>query len=468
MRRRLIAGYLLLLALVLVALEAPLCITIAGRDTQRLVADRLADATRFATLAEPALRTNEIDTLHSELATYDEVYGISAAVVDQDGNQVVTSRPGFDLGVPAVVNQARRALAGAQASDDGTIWPWRSSPLVVAVPVGSGGAILGAVITVSPTGAHTSSVATAWVLLAAGGLVVLAIGIIAVWWFARWTLRPVAVLDSAAHELGAGDYAVRVPVDDGPAELRRLAAGFNEMAATVKDALDRQRAFVSHASHQLRNPLTALRLRVESLGDDLTDPEIIEAHKLALEEAERLGHVLDSLLALARAERGNYRLEDIDAGEVAFTRVLTWQPVAEQKGVRLRYVRPAYPVHARAVATALDQSLDALIDNAVKFSAEDSTVQPPTVTVRVTAEDDGVAVHVTDTGPGLSDEHRELATDRFWRAPSATNVEGSGLGLPIVAVLAEASGGRFELLAAQPQGLHVRLWFESAPRATRE
>src|SRR5262249_10799346 len=156
----------------------------------------------------------------------------------------------------------------------------------------------GVVVTVSPTGRQAADVGTAWAVLASGGFVALAVGILAVWSFARWTLRPVAELDAAAHELAAGDFAGRGPGDDGPAELRRLAAAFNEMAATVAGALERQRAFVYHASHQLRNPLTALRLRVEDLGADLTDPETIEGHRQALEETERLGHVLDSLLAL--------------------------------------------------------------------------------------------------------------------------------------------------------------------------
>jgi len=460
MRRRLFASYLLLLVLVLAALEVPLAVTIAGRDTQRLIADRLADATRFATLAEPALRTGEIDALRSELVTYEEVYGIQAAVVDEDGQLLVASRLGFDLSATNVANQYRRAFNGSQAADDGIVWSWRGDPVVIAVPVGSGGAILGAVVTVSPTGREMGGVQASWGVLAGVGLVVLAVGILAVWSFARWTLRPVAELDAAAHELGAGDYAVRVPVESGPAELRRLALAFNEMAATVADALERQRSFVSHASHQLRNPLTALRLRVEDLGADLDEPDAVEGHRLALEEAERLGYVLDSLLALARAERGQYRLVEIDTGEVAWARVVAWQPVAAKHGVTLRYVRPPRPVPARAVATALDQALDALIDNAVKFSANGAAEreEPPTVTVRVASDDAGAAVHVTDTGPGLTAEHRELATDRFWRAPDTQNVDGSGLGLPIVAVLVEASGGRLDLLPGRPRGLHVRLW----------
>ncbi|MDG6102767.1 HAMP domain-containing histidine kinase [Dactylosporangium aurantiacum] len=458
MRVRLVTTYLLLLLLVLAALEVPLALSIAGRDTQRLVADRLADVTRFATLAEPALRAGETGQLHAELQRYDEVYGIAAIVVDQDANPLVSSRDGLTVGAAdsAVRRQALRALEGREASDDGTIWPWRLDPFVVAVPVGRGGEVIGAVVTISPTGRRVASVRTAWSVLAGGGLVVLFAGIAAAWSLARWTLRPVAELDAAAHELGAGDYAARVPAADGPPELRRLGAAFNDMAATVADSLERQRAFVSHASHQLRNPLTALRLRVEDIGVDLTDPQAVEGHRLALEEAERLGDVLDSLLTLARAERGSYDLADVDAGEVAWARVVAWQPVAAKRDITLRYVRPPRPLRARAVTTALDQALDALIDNAVKFSGAGGTV-----TVRPAADDGGVAVHVLDTGPGLTEQQRELATERFWRAPDAQNVDGSGLGLPIVAVLVEASAGRLDLLPNEPTGLHARVWLPS-------
>jgi signal transduction histidine kinase len=454
MRVRLGATYLLLLLLVLAALEVPFAIIIAGRDTQRLVADRLADATRFATLAEPALRASDTGELAAELTRYDDVYGVSALVVDQDAHQVVGSRPGMRLTDADVLRQARRALESREANDDGTVWPWRTDPLVVAVPVGRGGEVIGAVVILSPTRTQAGGVGTAWSVLAAGGLIVLFAGIVAAWTLARWTLRPVAELDAAAHELGAGDYAARVPAADGPPELRRLGAAFNEMAATVAESLERQRAFVSHASHQLRNPLTALRLRVEDLGADLTEPQAVEGHRLALEEAERLGEVLDSLLALARAERGRFELADVDAGEVAWARVVAWQPVAAKKEITLRYVRPPKPLHARAVRNALDQALDALIDNAVKFSGAGATV-----TVRPAADDSGVTLHVIDTGPGLNEQQRELATERFWRAPDAQNVDGSGLGLPIVAVLVEASAGRLDLLPNTPTGLNARLWF---------
>ena len=215
-----------------------------------------------------------------------------------------------------------------------------TDPLVVAVPVGRGGEVIGAVVTVSPTGRRARRRHAPGASCAGGGLVVLFAGIVAAWSLARWTLRPVAELDAAAHELGAGDYAARVPAADGPPELRRLGTAFNEMAATVADSLERQRAFVSHASHQLRNPLTALRLRVEDLGADLTEPAGRRGAPARPGGGRTARRVLDSLLALARAERGRYGLADVDAGEVAWARVVAWQPVAAKKGITLRYVRP--------------------------------------------------------------------------------------------------------------------------------
>jgi len=461
-RRRFVTIYSLLLVLVLAALEVPLAITLAGRETQRLMADRMADAIRFATLAEPALRTNENVTLRAELIGYDQLYGISTAVVDEDGAGFIVSRDRKWLSDPVVVRQTRLALTGQEVSDGGSIWPWRKAPLVVAAPVGSGGEIIGAVVLMSPVDRSAAAVGKAWLVLAALGAVVLAVCIGVAWALARWTVRPVAELDAAAHHIGAGDFGARVPADEGPPELRRLAAAFNEMAETVGDALERQRAFVAQASHQLRNPLTALRLRVEDLGEDVIPGEAVERHRLALEETERLGHVLDSLLALARAERGQHRSEPVDAEEIARARVVAWQPLAVRQNVDLRFEPSPGPVPARAVATALDQALDALIDNAVKFAGPGAEV-----VVRVSFDDGWVAVHVTDNGPGLTPEQLERATDRFWRAPPAQNVEGSGLGLPIVAVLAEVSGGRLDLSPAHPRGLEARLWLP-AEAATGE
>lgn len=450
MRRRLATSYVLLLVLVLAGFEVPLAIAITTGESQKMALDRLGDAVRYASEAERYLRTNELATLQDSLMRYDEVYGIGAAFVDRDGKVLFPTRSGLPLDSPAVRRELRRALAGDQTGGSGTVWPWENEPMVVAAPVGSGGETLGAIVTISPTDRLRTEVRNTWLTLAGGGLLALAAFVLAGLALARWTLKPVAELDAAVHHIAEGDYAARVPPDRGPPELRRLASAFNEMVGTVSDVLERQRAFVSQASHQLRNPLTALRLRVE----DLHDAAPGEEGRLALQETDRLCQVLDSLLELASAERGRFGLEDVDADAVAADRVAAWQPLAAQRGVTLHHDAAGQPMKVKAVTTAVDQALDALIDNALKFGGK-------TITVRVRATDGGVEVRVVDDGPGLTEEQRRQATERFWRAPTEQNTAGTGLGLPIVSVLVDTSGGRMDLRDAEPSGLAAVLWFPS-------
>ncbi|MDI6102543.1 HAMP domain-containing sensor histidine kinase [Actinoplanes sp. NEAU-A12] len=456
MRRRLVITYLLLLFMVLLALEIPLAVTVASRETDRAVADRLADATRFASLAAPSVRSGDLAALNDELRRYQELYGIGTLLVDQD--QRILSEFGASPANRAAA--VRGALAGHQVGSPETLWPWVRDPLVVAVPISDGGAVLGVVLTVSPTDRSRRTVFSVWLVLALVGVLAVAACLTTAHRLAGWVLRPVTRLDAAAHEIAAGDSAARVQPGLGPPELRRLSASFNEMADAVAEAMERQRSFVAHASHQLRNPLTVLRLRIEDLGSRLEDEELRADHEFALEETDRLADVLDGLLALARAERGRHRIEVADATALTADRVKAWQPLAVRRDVELVAALPGEPVPARLVATALDQALDALIDNALKFT-------PPGGRVEVTLEarDGGAEVTVRDTGPGMTEEQCRQATERFWRAPDAQNVDGAGLGLSIVTVLVEASGGRFTLSPAsssenaESKGLAATIWF---------
>ncbi|MFF5177963.1 sensor histidine kinase [Micromonospora sp. NPDC000316] len=455
MRRRLVISYLLLMVLVLVGLESPLAITLASRETERVRADRLADATRFASLAGPALRGGAPGPIEAELRSYGELYGIGAAVVDRDRDIVVGSALWPAADTSTVLDTA---LSGQQVSHPESVWPWSAGPVVVAVPINDVGEVLGAVVIVTPADEIRRAVVAWWLLLALAGLLFVLACVLTAFGLAGWVLRPVTELDAVTHEIAEGDRGARVQHRLGPPELRRLAASFNHMADVVSDVMDRQRAFVAHASHQLRNPLTALRLRVEELGPSLTDPDGRAEHRLALEETDRLALVLDALLTLARAEREENERVTVDAAAVAASRVAAWAPLARHRSVELRLETSDAPVYARTVPTAVDQALDALIDNAVKFSGAGASV-----TVTVARHDDGVALEVRDTGPGMTERQLDQATERFWRAPDAQNVDGAGLGLTIVAVLVDASDGRLTMRAGKPRGLVAGLWFPAPP-----
>ncbi|NKZ05894.1 HAMP domain-containing histidine kinase [Actinomadura latina] len=446
MLRRMLVLYASLLLLVLAALEVPLAIAFAARGTQSLFIDQLNDTARFASLTEPALRTGEMVTLRAELTRYDDLYGIATAVVDRNGAVVLSSRGGLALGGDARL-RVRDALSGERSDSKDVVWPWRRAPMIVAEPVGLGGRVVAAVITISPTDAVRDHTLTRWAELAAAGLAALLVFGFAAVPLTRWVLRPVRRLDEVTGELSAGQWQARVAVTTGPAELRRLGENFNAMVAAVGRILEQQRSFVSYAGHQMRNPLAALRLRVENLAPHVP-PEGERDLALAVDEVTRLGRMLDGILALARAEGGGYPIGVVDCGRVARERVDALR--RNPSGVRVRH-RGAKHAAVLAVHDGAGQILDALLDNAVKFAGRGSTV---TVT-RPFQGPDGpmVAIDVLDDGPGLPSADLANAAQRFWRSPEHQNIDGTGLGLSIATALAEASGGALRLGPAHPHGL---------------
>ncbi len=260
--------------------------------------------------------------------------------------------------------------------------------------------------------------------------------------------RQVRVLDATTHDIATGRLKSRVAAAGGPPELRRLARSFNEMADNVEDVLEQQRAFVADASHQLRNPLAALLLRIELLSFEL--PEGNKEIASVQAEGKRLAQVLDDLLDLALAEHTEADLKITDIGALAAERVAAWAPTAEAKGVRL--VGDCPPTTAWADPVALSSALDAVIDNAVKFTPEDQTVE-----VGVASNGNTSTIVVTDHGPGLTDEELARVGDRFWRSGRHQNIKGSGLGLSISRALLAAGGGSIAYERNEPHGLRVTL-----------
>jgi signal transduction histidine kinase len=455
-RRRLLVTYLTVLATGLLGLSVPLAIAVATRDAQTMFIDRVNDTARFASLAEPALRTGRLAALHAELRKYDQLFGIAAVVVGRDGRPLLSSRERLDLTDPVVHGRIEAALSGQRSGFADVIWPWRGEPLVVAEPVGSGGEIVGAALTVSPTSALHDVTWRSWAVVAGVTAAFLVLGVVLAAPLATWMLRPVHELDDAAHALTEGRFGDRAVVASGPPELRRLAANFNTMADRIATLLGRQRSFVSYASHQLRTPLATLRLAVENLRSSVRD-DGVDDYRMVADEIVRLGQMCDALLTYARAEATANDAQDVDAVAVADARVAVWRPAAARAGVRL--VRAGSERSTvRAATQAVDQALDALLSNAVKFAGRGAEV-----VVRVDPPCDGwVDVHVVDTGPGLPPDELGHATEAFWRRSTDQNVEGFGLGVTIAEALVTASGGQLDLAPAEPHGVHARIRLPAA------
>ncbi|MFE7614829.1 sensor histidine kinase [Streptomyces sp. NPDC057496] len=459
MRTRLLPLLIILMAGVLLALGFPLAVSVAAAQQQRVVIDRIDDTARFAALAqfitEPTAGHDERRrTLRNELDTYASVYGIRAGVLYRDDRAMAKAPATWQLPIDGAGREAfKEALLGRRSHDPPQVWPWQDGRIVVASPVVRDGDVVAVVVLDSPTDGMRSRTLRGWLLIAAGEAVAMLVAVGAAIRLTGWVLLPVRTLDAATHDIASGRMRSRVAASGGPPELRRLARSFNEMADNVENVLEQQRAFVADASHQLRNPLAALLLRIELLALEL--PEGNEEIASVRTEGKRLGQVLDDLLDLALAEHAAADLQLTDIGALTAERVASWRPVAEEKGVRVR-ADGSSAVTAWADPIALSSALDAIIDNALKF-----TPAGEEVLVTVASGRDDVTVVVADRGPGLTAQEMERVGDRFWRSTQHQNIQGSGLGLSISQALLAAGGGSIGYAAHEPHGLRVTV---SVPR----
>lgn len=444
---------------VLLALGFPLAVSVAAAEQQRVVVDRIDDTVRFAALAQFVTDPSSLDerrsTLQEQLGRYHATYGIKAAVFYRDGDAMARAPEDWSVPLDGEGHEAfRDALSGRRSQDPPQVWPWQQGGRLVASPVVRDGDVVAVVFTDSPTSQLRSRVLRGWLLIIAGESAAMLVAVGAAIRLTGWVLRPVRVLDAATHDIATGRMKSRVAAAGGPPELRRLAGSFNEMADNVEQVLEQQRAFVADASHQLRNPLAALLLRIELLALEL--PEGNEEIASVRTEGKRLAQVLDDLLDLALAEHAAADLQLTDIGELAAERVAAWRPLAEEKGIRLIEHRAA--VTAWVDPIALSSALDAVIDNALKF-----TPAGEEVTVTVASNGERSTIVITDCGPGLTDEELTRVGDRFWRSGRHQNVKGSGLGLSISRALLSAGGGRIAYAHHDPRGLVVTV---SVPRTS--
>ncbi|MDO8390042.1 MAG: HAMP domain-containing sensor histidine kinase [Actinomycetota bacterium] len=444
MTRRLLAGYLTITVVVLLLLELPLAIFFSQRELERFTAGVEHDASVIASIYEDDLQTGA--TLDPQAALlYTERTDARVVIVDANGISLIdTERP-----VPRDLStrpEIADAIADKRSSGTRSSSTLGTDFVFVAIPVSSGGVVHGALRVTIDTDRVDASVHRFWLGLVVVGAGVLALMAVVGWMIARSVTRPLRQLERNAARFSEGDLAVHDTVREGPLELRSLSATMSTMAERLAALLDEQREFVADASHQLRTPLTALRLRLENLQARLPDAEGDELES-AIEETTRLATLVGDLLQLARADQGQPPVT-IDLAQVAIQRVDTWSALAEAAGVTLQVEGADAPLWASAAPGAMEQILDNTLDNALNVSPEGSLI-----VVRLRADGDRRTVVIEDHGPGLSDDDKERATRRFWRKTATT--PGTGLGLAIASSLARASSGSLTLTDSPGGGLSV-------------
>jgi signal transduction histidine kinase len=461
MRRRLLLSYLSITVFVLLVLEIPLGLAYAQSERRRFTSALQHDALALAVRSEEGLDAGDRAGLGRLVDEYQQDTGARVVIVGRDGALVADSNP-LRSGPRNFASRPefRAALRGDENSGTRHSDTLDESLLYFAVPVVEGSRVVGALRVTHPTSFMDARIRRTWLVLGGIAAIVLGVVFLVSLRLARQVTKPLDDLERAAADLGRGELGTRAPVPEGPPEIRRLAESFNRTAARLDELVSAQQAFVADASHQLRTPLAALRLRLENLESEVAASSVPDAGREdvagALAEVSRLSRLVDGLLELARAERATAVPDAVPVEPVVEGRVDAWSALAGERDVRL-VAEVAPDLVVTSVPGRLEQVLDNLLANALE-------VAPPSSTVTVGAGrcDGAVELVVCDTGPGLTPEQRTRAFDRFWRPRGADRDGGSGLGLAIVRHLVTADGGTVTLDETPGGGLTARVTLHPA------
>jgi signal transduction histidine kinase len=442
LRLLLLAAFAYVLLLTILALEVPLALNVSDR----INAEVKAQAASETQLVAASASARQGPALNRIVRTAAQQLGGRVIVVDEQGRLVSDSAgPGLVGRSYADRPEIEEALAtGRTAQGRRQSETLDQEVLYTAAPIVDDGD-LGAVRITQSVEPIDERVRRDVLGLAAVGLAALAFGLLFAWVLASTLSRPLRGLAATARRVEAGDLGARVE-PGGASEQREVAEAFNDMTDRLARVLEAQREFVANASHQLRTPLTGLRLRIEAAALKAGDPSLSAELDAAEREAERLARLVTSLLALAREGERPGAPRPVSLAEAARSAVERWEA---QGRFALEGVEDVF-------AAASDEDvaivLDNLIENALRYAPSGSGIA-----IRWQRGDDRAVLLVEDEGPGIAPGEEAQVFERFARGSAGGGVSGSGLGLPIVATLARRWGGTASLRNRPGGGAQARV-----------
>lgn len=451
MRRRLVAGAVAIVALAMLLFAVPLGVVLRQQIVSSALDGFAATLEQTATLVDERSRTcGELQALLASLARE----GVDVAVFDREGDarfaQADAIAEGRVVAVPSVLTVAAEGATGATLVD--------GDP-VVAVPLSTLTCGERLVLQARTDGGDLArQVRRALVLVATAGLVAVVAGGLAASGLAARLARPLERLAASARRLGEGDFSERAPRAGLP-EPDGIADALDVTADRLGRAVERATAFTADASHQLRTPMTALRLQLESaeLGLEPDDPRR-EALDGALAEVDRLTATVDELVALTQVDAVDAL---VDVAALVGERAEDWARRAGEGG-RVVTVTTDGPVHARVREAAILQAVDVLVDNALRHGHGRVDVAVDALRAAGTRPQaaGSLRISVRDEGPGLPEDLAVLG-DRVDRG--ALPLHG-GRGLALARDLVEGEGGRLALRSGPDGTIATLLVPVVAPR----
>jgi len=456
MRTRLIAAFLAIAFAILVTQDIPLASYLRTVERDRVLLALERDAWDLAAASEPLMATRDFAAMAVVADRFESTSTVRVDVVDESATVLASTKSG-QLGYDYSNRpEFTIALSGTATTGERDSELLGGRMLYVVVPIRSGTEITGALRLTYPVTSVDAIITDQLRSLYLAGALTLVVAIIAAVLLAGAYTRRLRRIHTATEQLAGGDLTARINVVEGGApELQGLEQSFNLMASRLQTLIESQRAFASDASHQLRTPLTALRLRLENAVALVAEPEsTAQAIEAAVVEVQRLQVLVDGMLALTRLESQAVHIGETDVSAVVSGRLELWQPLADERGITLTCVLPA-GLRVHAAEGTLEHVLDSYLDNALEFAPDVSTIA-----ITAVVHDHSIEFHVIDSGPGMSEAARARAFDRFWRGRAEGS--GTGLGLAIAARMTQVSGGTVRLEAVEPHGIDAVVTLQRA------
>lgn len=443
-----------MLVLAVVSLGVPLALSLRDRVNAEVHSQALSQADVVAATSADLLSPPNAAALGLIVRSSGASVRGRVLIVNTRGRVLADSAGSQELGSSyASRPEIATALRGRSVQTQRPSRSLGENILATAVPVLHNGSTIGAVRITQSVGAVQHAVRSTIAKLGLIAGTVLLLGLLAGGLIARQVALPLRRLEGAAKRLAGGDLDARAVVE-GSSEQRSLSTSFNEMADRVQRLIGAQREFVADASHQLRTPLTALRLRLEEARAAGVEPAVAAELDAGTAEVDRLAAIVDELLVLSRAEDRELAGERVDLPDAVERAAERWDAAAHARQITLTS-DGAEPGTAWCARADLDRALDALIENALAYSPAASEVS--------IASADG-RIEVRDQGPGLAPGEEQLVFERFHRGRAGRQgPEGSGLGLAIARTLARAWHGDVRLGNRSGGGAAAVLEFPSAP-----
>jgi two-component system, OmpR family, sensor kinase len=434
------------LVLAIVALEVPLIISMRDRVDAEIRSQARSQAEFLAATVDLGERR---DLPGITRVAGDRLRG-RVIIVGRNGRLLAdsagTERVGVDYGSRPEIAAALDNRVNQERRSSETLG---QEILATAVPIVRGNRTEGAVRVTQSVDAVNRATWRATAGLIAIGVLVLALGLAAGAVIARQVAGPVRRLDVAARRVADGDLSARAKVE-GSAEQQRLARTFNAMTGRIERLLDSQREFIADASHQLRTPLSGLRLRLEEARAATRDPDAHAEIDAGLSELDRLSAIISELLVLSQAGEVDAPPEHVDLEDAAHRAAARWDGTGGG-----RVVADGVAADGFCPQADLDRALDALVENALHYGNGEVELRSAPG-----------AVDVLDRGPGLAPDELATVFERFHRGSAGrSGPTGTGLGLPIARELARRWGGDVTLANRTGGGAHARVTVPAFPEA---